>query len=464
MFDPIRKRWVQLTPEEWVRLHAIEYLISVAGCPKGLIAIEKGHRADAGIRRTDITVYGRDGNPWMILECKAPDITVGQNTLDQVSRYASVLGPQFVGVTNGLQLFVAKAGSEGDFGFVPEFPPFPKTTPASPYQMPENYRAELASALRAVTAAAELTERVRASRSRDTLQKGDRSPVTVADFGSQALVCRELQASFPDDPIIAEENADALRTAEHALTRSRVAELVRESVPDATSDDVLSWIDRGTAKDYSDRFWTLDPIDGTKGFLRGDQYAVALALIVNGLPVVAALACPALPSLPEGPAGLILFAVKGGGCFRLLSGQRPEEATRVFVSGVDDPSMARMAESVESGHSSHGDSARVSTALGISRKPRRMDSQVKYAVVAQGEADLYMRLPVRKSYSEKIWDHAAGALVVEEAGGRVTGVHGVPLEFTHGSTLVANTGVVASNGMIHDAVLEVLAAADIKAV
>jgi 3'(2'), 5'-bisphosphate nucleotidase len=277
-------------------------------------------------------------------------------------------------------------------------------------------------------------------------------------------VCRELEASFPGDAIIAEENADELRTADNAVTRNRVADFVRGSVPDATTDDVLSWIDRGTAKDYSDRFWTLDPIDGTKGFLRGDQYAVALALIVDGHPVVAALACPALPSLPESHSGLVLFATKGGGCYRLLRGQSPEEATRVFVSDVDDASSARMAESVESGHSSHSDSARVSSALGISAKPRRMDSQAKYAVVARGEADLYMRLPVRKSYAEKIWDHAAGALVVEEAGGRVTDVHGRPLEFTHGSTLVANTGVVASNGRIHDAVLAVLAAADIKAV
>jgi 3'(2'), 5'-bisphosphate nucleotidase len=464
VFDPIRQLWVQLTPEEWVRLHAVEYLISVAGCPKGLIAIEKGHLADAGTRRTDITVYGRDGNPWMILECKAPDIVVGQKTLDQVSRYANVLVPQFVGVTNGMQLFVAKSESEGVFSFVPEFPLFPKAAAATPYPMPDLYRAELASALRAVTAASELTERVRASTARETLHKGDRSPVTVADFGSQALVCRELEASFPGDAIIAEENADELRTADHVVTRNRVAEFVRESVPDATAEDIVTWIDRGTATDYSERFWTLDPIDGTKGFLRGDQYAVALALIVDGHPVVAALACPSLPSLPKSRAGLVLFAVKGGGCFRLLSGQTPEKAIRVFVSEVDDPSSARMAESVESGHSSHGDSARVSSALGISAKPRRMDSQAKYAVVAQGEVDLYMRLPVRKSYSEKIWDHAAGALVVEEAGGRVTDVHGKPLEFKHGSTLVANTGVVASNGRIHDALLAVLAAADIKAV
>ena len=83
--------------------------------------------------------------------------------------------------------------------------------------------------------------------------------------------------------------------------------------------------------------------------------------------------------------------------------------------------------------------------LGINTTPLRMDSQAKYAVVARGEADIYLRLPTRADYREKIWDHAAGALIVAEAGGAVTDIHGRLLEFHHGRELIANRGVVVSN-------------------
>ena len=74
----------------------------------------------------------------------------------------------------------------------------------------------------------------------------------------------------------------------------------------------------------------------------------------------------------------------------------------------------------------------------------RLDSQAKYAVVARGEAEAYLRLPTRADYREKIWDHAAGVLIVEEAGGTVTDITGRPLEFTHGRDLAANRGVIVT--------------------
>jgi 3'(2'), 5'-bisphosphate nucleotidase len=89
--------------------------------------------------------------------------------------------------------------------------------------------------------------------------------------------------------------------------------------------------------------------------------------------------------------------------------------------------------------------------------PVRLDSQAKYGVVARGEADAYLRLPTKAGYREKIWDHAGGVLVVEEAGGKVTDVDGKALEFTHGRELSANRGVIVTNGLIHDAILEAVA-------
>lgn len=313
---------------------------------------------------------------------------------------------------------------------------------------------EVQVALEAVRAAAKLTQAVRASTRPGSLQKGDRSPVTVADYGSQAVVCRTLTARFPDLPIIAEESATALRKPENATLLEQVTAFVRQVVPGAESDDVLDWIDQGSETQVFERFWTLDPIDGTKGFLRGDQYAIALALVENGSPVVAALACPALPDRETRSDGTILIAAAGEGSYGIRTGT--DESYPIAVSKNADPALARLSESVESGHSSHRDSARIASTLGIRTEPRRLDSQAKYAVVARGEADAYMRLPVRIGRDERIWDHAAGALVVTEAGGRVTDIYGQDLDFSYGACLTHNTGVVATNGHLHEVVLEAL--------
>ena len=123
------------------------------------------------------------------------------------------------------------------------------------------------------------------------------------------------------------------------------------------------------------------------------------------------------------------------------------------VSDVDDPRCAAFCESVESGHSSHGDSARIAALLGVQAPPYRIDSQCKYAAVSRGDASIYLRLPTRADYQEKIWDHGAGSIVVEEAGGTVTDVTGTPLDFSLGRTLANNRGIIATNGRFHDEVV-----------
>jgi len=319
------------------------------------------------------------------------------------------------------------------------------------------YRHEREVAIAAVRQAAVLCRAVQSGISPDVLKKKDRSPVTVADFGSQALVCRTLKAVFPNDQIIGEEDAAALREPENAELLGKVVANVQAARPDAEANDVCTWIDYGGAKTYSDRFWTLDPIDGTKGFLRGEQYAVALALIVEGEVTVAAMACPNLPEAAGSTdKGAVFAAVRGQGTVR-TSCDLSDVSEPVYVSTQDDPKQARFCESVESGHSSHGDAAKVAELLGITEKPVRLDSQAKYAVVARGDADIYMRLPTRPGYVEKIWDHAAGMLVVTEAGGRATDITGRPLSFRYGFRLEQNRGVIVTNGRLHEAVLGALA-------
>lgn len=320
------------------------------------------------------------------------------------------------------------------------------------------FEREQAVAVDAVRAAARLCQAVQSDIGDGVLKKEDRTPVTVADFGSQAVICQALRAAFPDDPIIAEEDASALRTAENASVLDEVVRRVQALRPAADRDAVCQWIDYGNADAYHDRFWTLDPIDGTKGFVRGDQYAIALALVIDGRPHVAALGCPNLPDDLDDPqmTGQIFTAARDAGAQRVpaVAGNGAPEA--IQASAVTDVADGQFCDSFVSAHSSHDAALTVGKRLGITKKPIRMDSQAKYALVARGDVEIYFRLPRGGDYTERIWDHAAGMLVVEEAGGRVTDVHGEPLDFGHGPLLSENYGIVATNGRFHDAVLQVL--------
>lgn len=124
VFDPVRRQWVVNTPEEWVRQHAITFLTEKLGVPMALLSVEKAHRMHAGQRRADITAYDRIGQPWMIIECKAASMELGQSALDQVIRYASDLGSRYIAVTNGLRFFAALREEDG-FHFLNALPRYP---------------------------------------------------------------------------------------------------------------------------------------------------------------------------------------------------------------------------------------------------------------------------------------------------------------------------------------------------
>ena len=307
-------------------------------------------------------------------------------------------------------------------------------------------------AIAAAIAAAKVCERVRQTMVPEAIEKKDKSPVTVADFGAQAVVCKALAESFPNDPVVGEEDAGELKTPEMAERLQQVTDYVKQIAPDATPEQVTQWIDRGNG-DVASRYWTLDPIDGTKGFLRKDQYAVALAMIADGEIKVGVLACPALTLGDK--TGLLFVAVRGeGATMQTLDGGSPEP---IKVTDSFDTEHFRFVESVESEHGDQSLQSAIAKAAGVTADSMRMDSQAKYGAVASGNAVLYLRLPSPKypGYQEKIWDHAAGVIVVEEAGGRVTDMHGETLDFSKSARLTT-TGVVVSNGEIHDKVLEAL--------
>lgn len=316
------------------------------------------------------------------------------------------------------------------------------------------YEQEKKVAVEAVIQAAQLCETVRKVMVPEAIEKNDKSPVTVADYGSQAIICRALAAAFPNDPVVGEEDAADLRTPDMTAVLDTVTNEVKQVLGDATSAEVVDWIDHGNG-DVAPRYWTLDPIDGTKGFLRGDQYAIALAMVEDGEIKVGVLGCPFL-SFDGGEQGLLFVAVRGEGTVMMpLSGGTPQP---LKVAEPSDTEHFRFVESVESGHGDQTLQSAIAKAAGITSPSIRMDSQAKYAAVAAGQAALYLRLPSPKypDYQEKIWDHAAGVIVVEEAGGCVTDMNGKPLDFSKAARFPDNRGVVVSNGPIQAAVLEAL--------
>jgi len=320
------------------------------------------------------------------------------------------------------------------------------------------YEAELQNAIEAVRQASILCSTTQAELTQgDSLSKDDKSPVTVADFGAQALIFEHIRTAFPDDLAVGEEDSAELREESNASLRQEVLRRTQQVNPTLNEDSMLAAIDRGNHNGGAKgRFWTLDPIDGTKGFLRGDQYAIALALIENGKVVLGVLGCPNLqidPSNSDSEKGSLLFAVSGSGAFQAPISD-PSTAVAIQTDSVSDPALASFCESVESGHTSHGRSYEITQKLGTKAEPFRMDSQCKYAAVARGQASAYLRLPTRPGYEEKIWDHAAGSIVLEEAGGQLADTFGKPLDFSVGRTLKNNKGVVAASAGVFEAIVD----------
>ncbi|KAL7536784.1 hypothetical protein ACHAXR_007391 [Thalassiosira sp. AJA248-18] len=357
-----------------------------------------------------------------------------------------------------------------------------------------------------VLAACRVTRHVQPSSSNsiETISKQDASPVTVGDFASQALALQLIYNNFPSDMYIAEEGSEALRNDEDLLDKVWGAvNHVHEGL--LSKDQLMRAIDYGQGVDDGNnndeqptakrKVWCLDPIDGTKGFLRGrvegGQFCIALALIEDGEPVLSVLGCPNLPlastpatkTVPYGlwsekevqdaeehsvpfskSRGCLFVAVRGCGCYEVplhmienyLLGSYSSGATgsphanmwtQLHVTPNDGtskpPSQATFCLGVERGFSDpkgtvlkiartiHGPDALTSDSDGVQdiKNSLRMDGQGKYGLLARGDAECFLRLP-EEGYVDWVWDVAAGYLILKEAGGTMTDVHGKPIDFS----------------------------------
>lgn len=333
--------------------------------------------------------------------------------------------------------------------------------------MNTGYEHERTIAELAVQRASLLTKRILADLDKGALDKSDRTPVTVGDFGAQALMIAAIHHNFPEDSFIGEETATALR--ENDQLRQRVWALVstthlQDKEADkqlgsiASAEEMMDTIDLGNHPGgRRGRIWILDPIDGTATFMRNQQYAVCLALIVNGEQKVGVIGCPNL-NLSTGKIseenadnagnGQMLSAIKGrGAIIRPLSnaGLQPSKS----ITRRDDiPTNPKDLDFVESGNSKSVDlefHRKVAERLGAPWPGTDMwSSQMRYIAMAVGGGDVMLRFYSKKGHKSYVWDHAGGFLIFEESGGKVTDLDGKPIDFGAGRRFENNSEMVAA--------------------
>ncbi|KAG7669803.1 hypothetical protein KSW81_007948 [Nannochloris sp. 'desiccata'] len=331
----------------------------------------------------------------------------------------------------------------------------PPTATAPSIDLSQEYEA----AATAVRLASKLCDAVQSQlKSAEKMEKDDSSPVTVADYGAQALVAWSLQRTLPHQKLsmIAEEDSVDLKASEGAAMLRRITDLVNETLagePDApavlTSDEVIALIDQGNSEGGpTGRHWVLDPIDGTRGFVSMRQYAVCLGLLVDGEVLLGVLGAPNLPhwAIADGCGAFAgpLFDMDG----------LPDH--RIHCDDSLAPEEVRYMESFEKKHSNHKLAFAISEEVGIELPSLRIDSQAKYGALSRGDASIFMRFPP-EDYREKIWDHAAGAIIVTEAGACISDAMGNPLDFSQGRFFpYLNGGIIAATPSMHRAILAAL--------
>ncbi|GAB2259618.1 hypothetical protein Droror1_Dr00010473 [Drosera rotundifolia] len=359
------------------------------------------------------------------------------------------------------------------------------------------YRREVEVAANVVRRACKLCVEVRRKLVADDggiVEKSDRTPVTVADFGVQGLVSLELSKWFPSIPLVAEEDSTFLRS--NNLVKPVVNAVNDHSELEGgafTDTDVLGAIDRGGqsllafgAKPAT--YWVLDPIDGTRGFVIGGEvlYVVGLALIVEGKIVLGAMGCPNWPELSDtrtttnaqqceigqSQTGILMVAHIGCGTWRTgLSIPLDDKTTsgsywtRCFVDQCCFVHLASFCisdsqtwDSLPLSHSFHA----TTDAGNIEEKqvlllPTCCGSLCKYLMVASGRASVFI---LRARAIIKAWDHAVGVICVHEAGGQASDWKGRLLDFAADESdrrvIFPSGGVLVTNGNLQDQILRLI--------
>ncbi|MFW9875658.1 MAG: 3'(2'),5'-bisphosphate nucleotidase CysQ [Candidatus Thorarchaeota archaeon] len=298
------------------------------------------------------------------------------------------------------------------------------------------FNKELRIAVKLARNATEITEWFR-KRGFKSFLKGDHSPVTLADLASQIYIISQLKYHFSDDMMIAEEeNIEFIDNKAESQIEQCYNEL---NLGDLT--DIREKL--GYRGEPSQRQWTIDPIDGTIGFQKGLYYAIGIGFMKNSIPKICTISVPNY----KGNSLAIFSAVGGNGAQVSID---KGDFKSIAVSQQDDLESTRLC------HSLHHDKPWVlelARKIGIN-KFLQIDSMAKFCMVADGSADLYIKpLDLNPTNS---WDFLPGDLLVREAGGKVTDLNGIRLRFEKHKCLWTGPGIIASNGIVQQKILELI--------
>lgn len=340
--------------------------------------------------------------------------------------------------------------------------------------MPHLFERELKIAELTAQKAALVTKRVLASVDQGIISKADNSPVTLADYASQALVVASIRRNFPGDRILAEEEASAIRSSPEmtekiwnlvSTTQLNDAES-DELVPSPASvEDMLDCIDlTGIAAARADkgRVWFIDPVDGTKDFIQRGPYSVCITLTIDGLEKVMSFASPLMDyqdgtykmDVGSPPTnGFILAAVRGNGAtIRPIGPGALLEAQTIPPIVEPDIKDIEFADNGKPGI--HPVRLAIAEKLGAKFGPTKLaGAQARYLALGLGLCHVTIRTPLLSDL-DYVYDHAGGTMFFEECGGKVTDLNGRSPDFSLGRTLSGTVGVVASHPGIHSRILK----------
>ena len=304
-----------------------------------------------------------------------------------------------------------------------------------------NYFKELSLAVNLAKKASEITEWFRTKQSSSFIKKDD-SPVTLADFASQIFIISEIRKKFPEDQIIAEEESSIFLNS----NAEKILKKCYKSLTINFEKDLKETLDyRGP---NSNRQWTVDPIDGTKGFQKNLAYAIGIGLMVQSEPMACAISVPNYKT-----TNLTIFSAEKNKGAKVSYGSQNFDMIR--VSDIKELKTSRMCYSLHYNKPWVLDFAQ---SLGITNFIP-MDSMAKLCMVAEGSAEIYVKpMNIQRSFT---WDFLPGELLVREAGGLITDINGNLIKYENEKCNVTGPGLIASNGINHKDLLTILKSTEV---
>ena len=267
-----------------------------------------------------------------------------------------------------------------------------------------DFHAELDVCLEAIRQAG--AEVLRLYQSFEKIEDAPADISTDADRASQEIILKRLHAAFPADRLCGEESTPTLGEASAST---------------------------------SSRLWIVDPIDGTRGFAKKNgEFSIMIGLVENGSVILGAVYEPGIDRLT--------YAVKNSGCFCVTKGGARNQVYVTMTESLKESTMSISRSQKAEGRQ------KLLDAFGTKDTVETYSAGIKLAQVARGETDVYLG----DYLTLKDWDVCAGHILVEEAGGRVTNVDGLPIQYEGTGKSLKGRGILATNGRIHDACLAVL--------